>query len=189
MQPHPDYDFIVNANHTPKKSLIPGGHSKQGRILIVVGGIILLILIASLVMVMLSSAGNGQKETLLKTAQQQAELIRVSKIGVDKARDPAARNLAITTNLSLQSDQAALLSHVKLSSKEIALGKNTKTDIDLTSAEQSNRFDEVFTTTLQTELAAYQKTLKTAYDQASSKKLQASLSELYTHAGVLTTKK
>jgi hypothetical protein len=189
MQPHPDYDFIVNANHTPKRPLVPGGNSKRGRIIIAVSGIVLLFIIASLVMVMLASSGNSQKETLLKTAQQQAELIRVSKIGVDKARDPAARNLAITTNLSLQSDQTTLLSHVKLSTKEIALGKNTKTDIDLTTAEQSNRFDEVFTATIQTELAAYQKTLKTAYDQASSKKLKASLSDLYTHAGVLNTKK
>jgi len=188
MQPISDYDFIMSTNHKPKKSLLPSGGSKQSRILIFVSGVILLLIIATVVMVAISSSGKGQEETLLKAAQQQAELIRVSKIGIDKARDPATRNLAMTTNLSLQSDQSALLTHVKASSKQLALGKNTKTDIALTSAEQSNKFDEVFTQTIHTELTAYQKTLKTAYDGSSSKKLKTTLAEEYAHTGILLTK-
>jgi hypothetical protein len=155
----------------------------------VAGGVLLLVVIASILAVLLSSGGSSQKETLLKAAQQQAEIIRVSKIGIDKARDPATRNLAMTTNLSMQSDQAALLSNAKLSTKEIALGKDTKTDVALTTAEQSNRFDEVFTETIKTKLIAYQNSLKTAYDTASGTKLKASLSDLYNHAAVLNAKK
>lgn len=188
---HPEqnpYQFITDADHKPKKKLIPTGGSKQGRILIVVGGVILLIIIATIVMAVISSAGKGQEEVMLKAAQQQAELIRVSKIGIDKARDPAARNLAVTTNLSLQSDQTALAAHVKASAKDLALGKNTKTDIALTTAEQSNKFDEVFTATIQSELIAYQKTLKSAYDGATSKKTKASLSDQFNHASVLLGK-
>lgn len=185
MQPQPDYDFITNTNHTPKKSLLPKGNSKQSRILIVVGGVIILIILATIVMALISSAGNSNQKTLLTAAQQQAELIRVSKIGIDKARDPATINLAVTTNLSLQSDQAPLLAHVKASSKQLALGKNTKTDVALTTAEQSNKFDEVFTATLKTELAAYRKTLKTAYDGASGKKTKATLATEYKNAGLL----
>lgn len=188
MQPQPDYDFITNTNHAPKKSLLPKGSSKQSRIFIVLGGIILLIILASVAMVLISNAGKGNQETLLKAAQQQAELIRVSKIGIDKARDPATRNLAMTTNLSLQSDQTVLLTHVKVSSKQLALGKNTKTDIALTTAEQSNRFDEVFITTIQSELATYQKTLKNAYDGASGSKTKATLAAEYKTAGLLLTK-
>lgn len=189
MHPEPDYNFIMNANHKPKKPLLPSGNSKQARIFIVLGGVILLLIIASVVLVLISSAGNGNKEALLKAAQQQAELIRVSKIGIDKARDPATRNLAMTTNLSLQSDQASLLTHVKASSKQLALGKSTKTDVALTNAEQSNRFDEVFTETIQTELASYQKTLKSAYDGSASKKTKATLTDEYNHAAVLLSKK
>jgi hypothetical protein len=189
MQPHPDYDFIVNANHKPKKPLLPGGNSKQGRILIVGGGLMALLIIGVIVMSLISSAGKGNQETLLKAAQEQAELIRVSKIGIDKARDPATLNLAMTTNLSLQSDQAALLKHLKTNSKQLALGKNTKTDVAFTNAEQSNRFDEVFTQTIQAELATYQKTLKSAYNGSSGKTLKATLAEQYTHAGVLVGKK
>lgn len=189
MQPQPDYDFIMSANHKPKKPLLPRSNSKQTRIFIFLGGIVLLLVIFTVVMTMISSAGNGEKDTLLKAAQQQAELIRVSKIGIDKARDPDTRNLAMTTNLSLQSDQVSLLAHLSTNSKQLSLGKNTKTDVALTTAEQSNRFDEVFTSTLQTELTAYQKTLKSAYDGSSNKKTKATLAEEYTHAGVLLSKK
>ena len=188
MQENP-YQFITDPSHKPKKSLLPGGNSKQGRILIVLGGILLLAVIAGILAALLSSGGSSQKETLLKAAQQQAEIIRVSKIGIDKARDPATRNLAVTTNLSLQSDQATLFSHTKFSSKEIALGKDTKTDVALTTAEQSNRFDEIFTQTIQTKLAVYQQTLKTAYDGTDGPKLKTSLSDLYNHAGALNAKK
>jgi adenine-specific DNA methylase len=190
MQPHDNpYQFITDANHKPKKPMLPSGNSKQARILIVAGGVVALLIIGVIVMSLISSAGKGNQETLLKAAKEQAELIRVSKIGIDKARDPATLNLAMTTNLSLQSDQAALLKHVKTSSKELALGKNTKTDIALTTAEQSNRFDEVFTQTIQAELTTYQKTLKSAYDGSSGKTLKATLAEQYTHASILTTKK
>lgn len=188
MQPQNQYDFITNPGKPPKKPLLPTGNSMQARIFIVLGGVLVLLIVGILVATLISSSGKGQKETLLKAAQQQTELIRVSKTGIDNARSPAARNLAVTTNLTLQSDQKALLTHVKASQKQLALSKDTKTDIALTTAEQSNKFDEVFTETIQSQLAAYQKTLKTAYDGTSSKSLKTSLSEQYTHAGTLIGK-
>lgn len=190
MQPQENpYQFINDTNHKAKKSLLPTGNGKQGRIIVAIVGLVVLMIVGFVAMTLLSSGGNAEKQDLLKAAQQQTELIRISKIGIEKARDPATVNLAINTSLALQSDQTVLLSHTKVTSKELALGRSNKTDVALTTAEQSNKFDEVFTQIIQTELTQYQTTLKSAYDKASGKKLKASLTDLYTHAVQLTTKK
>lgn len=162
--------------------------------MIVLGGVLVLIIIGFVVSALISSAANAGKADLLKAAQKQTELIRISKIGTDRASGSGARNLAQTVNLSLQSDQAALLASmkragIKVSTKQLVLGKNVKTDAALTSAEQSNKFDEVFTTTIQAQLVDYQKSLKVAFDSNSDKKLQQTLSAQFESADVLATAK
>lgn len=195
MQPESgQYDFIMNTDHKPKKPLVPSGNSKQSRIIIVVVAAFVLIIAVIVVFSLISSAGNAGKDELIKAAQQQSEILRISKLGTDRARGTSAKNLATTTSLSLQSDQTTLLaslkSHgIKLSSKDLALGKNAKTDTILTTAEQSNKFDEVFTQTIQAELVTYQKTLKAAYDKADSNKLKQTLSDEFNHASLLATAK
>ena len=192
MQPQTnDYEFILNTDHKPKKkSVIPSGNSKQSRILIVIGGLSLLLIIGLVVMSFINSAGNATKTELVKVAKQQTELVRVSEIGVKRAKGGTARNLAVTTSLSLRSDQAALSSSlagvgIAVDAKELAAGINQETDATLTAAEQSNKFDEVFIQTLQAELTDYQQTLKSAYDKATNKKLKATLSEQFEHAELL----
>jgi flagellar basal body-associated protein FliL len=185
MQPQNPYDFIQN---TPKKPKAP--LSKNGRIFAVVGGMLALLMVVVIFMAILSSAGKAGRDSLLATAQKQAELIRVSKLGMDRARGTGAKNLAITVNLSLQSDQKTLLAAIskqgtKIGPKELALGKKASTDTILTNAEQSNKFDEVFIKTIQDQLTDYQKSLNTAYGNTSSKKLQDVLKQQYTHAGLL----
>lgn len=196
MQPQSnEYDFIMNTDHKPKKKVVlPSGNSKQSRILIVVGGVSLLLIGIVVIMSFISSAGNAGKTELLKAAQQQAEIVRISEIGIDRAKGSTAKNLATTTSFSMQSDQATLTASlsgqgVKVNAKELAASKNQKTDAILTAAEQSNKFDEVFITTLHTELASYQQTLKSAYDKTSSKKLKATLTEQFEHAELLATVK
>jgi hypothetical protein len=191
---HNPYQFIVDTDHTKKKPLVPSGNSKQSRIFIVLGGVLILIIIGSIVAALISNAANAGKADLLKVAQTQAELVRVSELGMTRAKGASAKNLATTVNLSLQSDQAALVASlkstgVKVSTKELALGKNPKTDVALTAAEQANKFDEVFTETIQTQLVAYQRLLKDAYDKADSEKLKQTLSDQFNTADLLATAK
>ncbi len=194
MQPEQSpYHFITNADHAPKKSLLSGS-SKQGRIIIVAIGVIILITIVLVASTLLSAGSNAAKAELIKTAQAQTEIIRISKLGIDRAKSTSAKNLATTTYLSLQSDQSELLAAlgkqgVKLNAKELALGKNAKTDTLLTNAEQSNKFDEVFIKTIQTELTQYQKTVKAAYDKVSGKTLKATLKDQYANANTLAGSK
>ena len=195
MHPTPDYDFILNANHKPaKKPLLPTGNSKQSRILIVVIGAVVLLIVAIIAMVLISSAGKAGKADLIKAAQLQSEIVRISELGAERAKGSTAKNLAITASYSVQSDQAVLRSAlskqgIKISDSQLAAGKNQTTDATLTSADQSNKFDEVFIKTLQTQVSTYQQTLKAAYNATSSKSLQQTLSDQFQHAELLAKAK
>lgn len=191
--PNNPYDFIINADHKAKRPLLPGSNSKQARIIIVILGLLGLLIAGAVIAAFIASSGNAGKADLTKAAKQQSEIVRISKIGIDHAREPNAQNLAITTNMSMQSDQTALLAALKkqninLSAKELALAKDSKVDAALTNAEQANKFDAVFTSTIKALLSEYQQTLKKAHDQTSSKTLKAVLAEQYKHAGILTGK-
>ena len=57
----------------------------------------------------------------------------------------------------------------KLPAKELAFGKNSKTDELLTAAEQNNRFDEAFTEVITKQLADYEASLQQATATTNSK--------------------
>lgn len=194
---HPDYDFIMNPGGSAKpvkNPLVPSGNSMKMRIIVVAVGAVLLLIAAIVVISLLGSAGKAAKADLITAAQQQTELIRVSKFGADRARGASAKNLAMTTSLTMQSGQAKLVAAmkkqgVKVSPEELAAGKNTRTDAALTAAEQSNRFDEAFTEQIQKQLVAYQSALKAAHDKASNQQLKQVLAEQFDNADLLVTAK
>lgn len=191
MQPQTPY-FMQTPAKGPKGAKAP--LSKKGRILAVAGGAIALILIATIFMAVLSSAGKAGREELLSVAQQQTELIRISKIGIDRSRNTSAKNLAMTVSVSLQSDQKTLSAalsnqHIKISPKQLAMGKKQSTDKLLTEAEQANKFDAVFIETIQAQLKKYKQTLNSAHGKTSNKKLKALLEKQFKNAHLLSTAK
>lgn len=187
----PNYDFIINTDHASKPKRLPGGgNSMRSRILLVAGGIMILLVVGVIVMNLLSSGDKHARTQLTELAQTQAEIIRVSEIGQEKARQPVTKNLAITTGLSLKSDQTELVAtlakqNIKLSAAQLAGGKNAKTDSILGTAEQSNRFDEIYMQTLNTLLIGYQKQLSTAYEGTTKKQLRETLKKQYDHSLIL----
>lgn len=188
--PHPggqgQYDFIFN-NQQPKKNMLPGKNPKMTRILLVAGGSIILVLLAIMVFSLLFSGGGSTAE-LTNIAKQQNELIRIAEIGDKKARGSDAQNLAATTKLSLKSDQTALLASMgrqKPLAKVLAQGQKSQTDQLLTQAEQSNRFDEAFIQTLQSQLSDYRQSVKDAYEGTSDAKTKQLLAAQYKHAVTL----
>lgn len=188
MQPAPGYEFL---NDQPqKRSVLPGGSSKNGRIILVAVGAAILLVIGIIVANILGSAGENTKNDLVTAVQQQAELIRISEIGTKDAVGAEAKNLAITTNLSLlsaQEDLQALATRAgaKLEKRTIDAGKNEQTDKDLEQARQINRFDEAFTEVMQEQLSAYQQTLKRIHAAAQNETSKTTLAELYNSASVL----
>lgn len=173
------YDFILN--HSPQKPSRFGG-SLRNRIIIVVGGVMVL-LVAVLVLTSLLGGG-GNAKSLVELSQQQQELIRVAGIGVNQVgAAQSTQNLAITTQLAVQTDQTKTLAQLKktghkVKQAELNLKKNTSTDQQLTTAAQNNGFDAAFIAALQTQLKSYRTSLQQAYKgttrQSDRKLLQAS---------------
>ena len=195
MQPitpsHNPYDFITQPPD-PKKGRLLGAASKKQRIIIIVVIVLILSLLAGVVIALLGQSGNKLKADYLSLAQQQAELIRVSDIGISKANRSEAKNLAVNTKLSLLSEQPAILglakkSGVKTDNKILSMGKDATTDAALTAAAQTNQFDTVFIKLLQTELKDYQKTLQKIYDASSSQTTRDTLSKSYKNTETLIT--
>lgn len=184
----PDYDFIFNPDQQQKKKLpIPG--SKKGRIITVAVIAAVLVMAGSIVAGIISNAGKADTEALVTAARQQQELIRISKLGIEKAKTGEAKNIAVTTLLALESEQDDMQAAIKtagLNPKKVLVGSaDTKTTQALTAAEQNNRFDEEFLKVMTASLTAYQKSVKAAYDGATSTKLKAALSAQYKSANTL----
>lgn len=187
---HDPYDFINNPAQPAKKRLIPGGDSKKSKLITIGVGAVVLVLLALVAGVFISSRGSGVKNDYLTLVQQQAELIRISDIGTTKASQSEAKNLAITTKLTLSSQQTGLLKLAKKAgastdAKSLALGKDTKTDTLLKTAEQTNQFDSALIKNLRTGLKKYQATLKKLHDASSSKSTKTTLAKDYQAVGLL----
>ena len=181
----PDYSFITNPEQQPKKSLLPGGSKKQRLIIAGIGGTVLLLIF--LVVFSLLFNNDSGKQLSVRLAQQHTELIRVSEIGQDKARGQAAKNLAVTSLLTLRSSEAGIL-EIANSSQDVndtllEQGMDSDTDETLTEAEQRSQFDEVFTELLSEELQDYRTDLQEAYDASSKRSNKELYQTLYTQLG------
>ncbi len=185
------YDFIMN-NPQPKKSLFGGGSNSKTRILIL--AIVGLMVVTFFIIIVSSLLGGGgsSKDQLMSIATQQTEIMRVAAIGTDKATGVNAKTLAVSTNLALSTDKAAVVKRIsgKTSEKDLALGRDSETDTKLTTAEQNGTFDTIFTTIMRELLVDYQSDLESAYNATSAEATKQVLAQAYENARALldTTK-
>lgn len=184
------YDFITNPTTTPKKKLFPGGSSLTGRLILIGAGVMILFMIGLVIVALLNSGSTALKNDYSSLVLQQAELIRISDIGVQKAQQSDAKNLAITTKLSLSSQQPGLLALAKKSGaatdpKILATSADTKTDTALTTADQANQFDEEFIKILSSGLQKYQQSIKKVYDATTNATTKDTLSKNFNAVNIL----
>jgi hypothetical protein len=130
--------------------------------------------------------------SLVHLAEQQQELIRVATEAEPNIQDPDTANLAITTQLSLMTDQTTLTKLIgqlgqKIPKNALASLKNSTTDTDLTNAKANGSYDTTYQSLTEAQLAAYQTSLKQVYLSASSSVEKTDLGQLYSHAGLLIT--
>jgi hypothetical protein len=182
------YEFIMSPGQQQRPSLIGGGWNPR-KLAIIGGGIVGVIILFAIIGSLLSG-GKGDTLTLKSIAAQQAEIVRVSDLGLKNVSSQDTNNFATNTNLCLSSSQQQLLSYlgqngVKINEKQLALKANPKTDAALQAASESGTFDATFTTTLQTELTAYQASLQAAYKTATGKTEKQVLSDAFAQAGLL----
>lgn len=167
------FDFIMNPQKPTKKSLLPP-MSPKTRLMVYISlgiiGVLLIIIIAS----SLLGGGSSGTEQVVKIAQQQNEIIRISTLGNQKAGGTQAKKLAAITNSTISSDQKNTLSYLekqdkKLKDKELRLLQDKEVDTDLTNAERNGRFDEVFTKIILEKLNEYQTTMQAVFPQLGPK--------------------
>ena len=184
------YDFLQAPPVKPKKTIMPSNNSTLQRLLIVIGIIVTLVIAFLVFQSFLNKAGKENTANLVEVAKQQTELIRIAEVGITKAKFKATKNLALTTKLSLETDQPELLkaiasSGTKIDKKSLASGQSASVDAALKQAEQDNRFDEVFMQIMVKQLQEYQLALKKAYDGAVNKKLKESINVDYVHVNLI----
>ena len=186
------YDFIINPVTPPQKPRIPlpiqpGGSKKTQFLLYGVIGVIVIMLLVIGFSIVGGSPDNPQQ--LLRIAQEQQEIIRVSNLATNQARTQQAINLSATASVTIASSQNDIVTIIgkkaKVNTKTLSLKKDVKTDQQLSSAAQNNQFDNAFIQQMQSHLTTYQNDVKNAYNDTKDSKAKTVLQNAYNGADTL----
>lgn len=172
-QPGSPYEFILNPAKPPKKKFGLGKNNFVLTLVVIVGGAFLVMLILT---VILNAVGSKKlsKGDLIGLAQTESELVRVSQAATASATQQTTKNLAVTIQLSMTTQQKRNLDFlqangVKVDQKQLGLKQNATTDQQLASAKTTSTFDLVFSQLIQAQLEDYAKSLKQLNSVASNK--------------------
>lgn len=190
-QPSPTgkYDFILDTQHKPKKSLVPRDGSFKSRLLLLVGGAIAVI-IAIIAVSSLLGGGENNTQLLTKLAAEQTEIIRITDLGLRGSTNQDTQIYVQTVKSSVTTDLTRVVGYLaanKIKLKPIELNSQLNKDVDdeLTSATASNQFDEVIIATLKARLNTYSGHLSELYKLTSSVKSKMILNEGYKSTALL----
>ncbi|HTH72616.1 MAG TPA: hypothetical protein VL737_04620 [Candidatus Pristimantibacillus sp.] len=190
--PGTQFDFIMNPQKAPKKSMLAGGPGGGNpfvkQIMFLIGGAVLLMIVIALGINFIFG-GKTDMGAILSIAQTEQEIVRVSLASKD-ATDQSVKNAAVNTELTVGSHQQAwlkfLASHrTKTDAKLLALKRDNTTDAKFTAAQQTSTFNSTFANTMRSQLEAYAEQLKSAYDGASNKQERQMLKDQYGHVQLL----
>lgn len=184
------YDFIRQSGRPQSSSPLSSNTSSTSRIAIVASGAAVLIILAIVFIKVLSAPSDPTVALLTRLAQQQTELARVA---AEPAQGTAAQptlNFAMTTSLTLQSDQQSLLGMLASAGKTpdpavLSATQNATTDTTLTTAKANGNYDTTFVNIAQNQLTTYQQTLTQTFKAAKSSKEKQWLTDAYNHAQLL----
>jgi hypothetical protein len=186
---HPSqYDFITNPAKTAKKPPLLSKNNRSGLIklvLIVLGVLVLITAAASMLF-----GGDSNRETLLTVARKQSQIISIAESGADKAGSNQAKALALSTQLTITTDQWALINQLtknggKVKGKEYSSAPSSQVTSELATAERNGRFDEVFSNIIKQQLTEYQRDLQAANTALDSKTAKIMIAKDYENAGLL----
>lgn len=188
MQPQMNgYDFLNTPDAPKKVFFLPKG--AKGRLLIAIGSVFVVILLFTIIG-LLKGGGDKTSTTLVRITQQQNEIVRIAKLAATTSSGGKTQNTAVTIYMAVQTDQAKVIERLKSAGKApseqtLAATKDSSIDTKLSAADNSGTFDEVFTQTLRQAIAAYQQTVKQAYDQTGNQATKQVLSDSYAHTSTL----
>lgn len=167
------YDFIMNPQKPPKKKFSLGGGNFAVTIGVIVGGAFLFMIILAIILNSLSG-GSSSKASLIGLAQTENELARVSQQAATSATQQTTKNLAVTIQLTMLTQQKRALTLLanngtNVGEKDLALKQNAQTDQQLASAKTTSTFDLTYSQLIQDQLEAYANELKTLHNKTASK--------------------
>lgn len=184
-----DYSFITNPSAPPPKQGFSLGDSLPKKLLIIGGGLLILIIVFMVLRGLFG--GSSNMDQFLEIAQDQQQIIVVSKTANEQpSLSTANKNSAITTLSSTTTDQRATLEYMakngkKVKPKDLAKTVNPNLTAQLTASVAAGTFDATYKDVMSTQLAAYSKHLKAVYDQADGKNGRELLEENYKNAQLL----
>ena len=174
--PSNPYEFITNPS-TPvnggARKFSMGSDPKKAVILIVVGGLILLVAVFVLYKLIFPT-NNGNLPYLTTAAQTQSELKHISTDAPNQATSQTTKNIALTINLTMTTAQSQLLNQLhkegrSISKATLTATQSLSTDSQLKSAQSVSNYDAVYLQVTQQQLNIYQKYLKLALDNSTSR--------------------
>lgn len=180
------YDFL---NEGPRKTNQAPGSRKKRLMVAGLAGLGLIIIIW-MVFSLIFSGSERATELLVRVAQRQTEIIRISDIGESNARSETAAALAANTKLTLQSSQLNI--DRILSSRERTLSRDEQRaledqdiDAELETALRAGNFDRVFVSILREHLELYQQELDDAHEALNSENDKQILEDAYQSTVIL----
>jgi hypothetical protein len=198
-QPMPQpgaYDFIVKPLKptTPKRSLpgLPTPNSLLLRLAYAGGGLLILLILFVIAKGII--VGKPKLDSFVSIAQDQQELIHLAtnaSTSTSGGLSTGNQNVAATVQAVLGSNQIQITkylssNHLKTSVKTLGLRINTSLDTQLANAESAGTYNQVFQSTIDSQLVSYTNDLKQAYPEAGTEG-KALLSSDYKQAGLLYT--
>ncbi len=177
--PNP-YSYILNSPTPPKRNFL---NSPKNTKVVAVLFVLVVLTVVIVGLTIFRSLSTKDYTDVLGLAQRQNEIVRVAELGLTNAHDPATLNYAATIRNVTASEQYSTTEFLKKKgvgdvTKKIGLKKDTATDKALTTAQQTNTYDTVFTEKINQLLLDYQKAtraVKGTNDSTSEKNLFTAL--------------
>lgn len=168
------YEFIMSPQSPKQRGLrLPGVKDPFiAKIILIVIGIVIVVVVGGVLISSLFGKSKVNIVDLTAVTQTQQELIRVATQGYTLGTQPVTRKFAITTQLSLRTQQIQMLDYLqkqgsKLTTKTLTLKKSATTDTQLTTARQTSTFDSTFVHIMQNSLVSYNTLLEQTLSRAS----------------------
>ena len=182
------YEFILNPQKPQKPKPLQGS---MMRLLLIVGsGVTALVIFLVVIVAFLNSNKSSVTEDMVGLTQIQNEIIRVSHQGTSDSVQQTTKNLAVTTEYALLTQQTATINYLatygrKLAPKEVALKQNAQTDQQFALAKSTSTFDLVFSQVMQNTLTDYAASLKQVFNRTTNPDTKALLSDYYEQTQLL----
>jgi hypothetical protein len=194
--PTQPYDFIMDAGKQPSKSILPfpSLNSTLKRVIFGVAALFILLIVLNVAKGLLR--GTTNTAFLTAVAQDQQSIIHITGnanlTGAQQGLTTASQNFAATTNASISSTQAAIISVLvsskpKLTAARLNLKVSQQLDSQLTTAAANGTYDQAFRQAMKAQLTSYMNDLNLTYNKTKGKQGQDLLKNDYAQAKLLLT--